>query len=410
MLKAKAFFDQIINIPAPASGNTAGSSSRPPRIIYVRDFTILSASSSAWYPGLLAAVRSRRTSALSRQSAPVLSPTTVVFGITPSVVQRPASSPPSSAGMLSYLNSKQGISTLRSPPKAGKPDTSDDEAEKARERRLKDRLRKWERGDSTLQDELPPLYTGGEAEESSERSGNVFVMGGEEPNAMTGGLPSILAQLARLSGRSSPTESDRPTKFYRSSFIVPSVRSLLREKACRMDRRREINELTMRMGIASDGGVLAPLDPRLGDVENSEQGKEPDVRASQMWETWGRELELWTNIRKIADRVVGKAIATISQVSLGSARNTLDPVPVEWSDVYEAWAAHKATWDHRKAWVQHALPKSGLEQEQGEPSQEGEAAVDEVIEAVKQDPDLNEHETKLLRCIVNSGEESPPFW
>ena len=36
MLKAKAFFDQVINITAPSSHGEA--SSHPPRIIYIRDF------------------------------------------------------------------------------------------------------------------------------------------------------------------------------------------------------------------------------------------------------------------------------------------------------------------------------------------------------------------------------------
>lgn len=310
--------------------------------------------------------------------------------------------------MLSYLMSRQNISVSSSFPKSGKITYNEDEvADKARERRLKERLRKWENGDSALQDELPPLYTSSEGEESNGRGSGVVIVGGDSDGGAALGLPPILAQAlgARMSGRSGPSEGERATKFYRTSFIVPGVRSLLMEKACRVDRRREINELTIRMGVTTVGGALPPMGRKPDDPSYAEKGAEVEPAARRLWEDWGREIEVWSNVLKIADRAVGKAIAASVKSQSTSAKPSLEPVSVDWNAVYEAWAVHRATQDMRKAWIQHSLPKVSDVQAEGEEGRSREEEqVDEVIERLKRDPDLDQHEQRLLGCIVDTGE------
>lgn len=413
MLKVKTFFEELINVQAPSSEESSEPNVRPPRIIYIRDFTTLAATSSSWYPGLLAAVRSRRQGPLQRPSSPVYSPTTIVFGITPPVIPGSSSFSHSgsgpSPGLLSYLMSRQNIPVSASSLRPGKSDSGEDEtSEKARERRLKERLRRWERGDPTLLEELPQLTTSTEGEENSGRGSGIVVVGGDQDGPP--GLPSAIVQAlgARMNGRNNAPEGEKTTKFYRTSFLVPAVRSLAMEKACRVERRREINELTIRMGVASVGGTLPPMNPRPSEPQEGEVAEGLQPAARKMWEEWGREVEVWSNVRKIADRAVGKAIAERAKGASLSAKASLEPVPVGWDSVYEAWAAHKAIRDLRKAWVQHSSPKVQTDQEK-ETEEEKEEPVDEVIERLKRDPDLDQHEQRLLGCIVDTATITTTF-
>lgn len=306
--------------------------------------------------------------------------------------------------MLSYLMARQSMSISSSSPKTGKSDFGEDEAsEKGRERRLKERLRKWERGDPSLQDELPQLYTMSSEGEGSSGPGQGVVILGGEPSTGAAGFPSVLQALeSRMNGRSGSSESERAAKFYRTSFIVPGVRSLLMEKTCRVDRRREINELTVRMGVASVGGVLPPMDRKPDDASYMEEGTDPEPAARRMWEDWGREIEVWSNVLKIADRAVGKAIATKAKAQLKSSKANLEPISAEWSAVYDAWSIHRVASNMRKAWVQHSSPKI-TEDEEGGAAGDREEQTDEVIERLKRDPDLEQHEQRLLGCIVDTG-------
>lgn len=409
--KVKAFFEELINIPAPLpEGSEPTTSRRVPRMIYIRDFPTLAASSSSWYPALLAAVRSRRQGPLARGSSPVHGPTTIVFGITPSIVAPvgPGSSGPSGpSGLVNLLMAHQNVSQGTAGMRAGKAEYGETEAaEKARERRLRERLRRWERGDPSLHDELPRLFSSNEVEERDSGSGVVF-MGDHRPSNLSGGLPSMLAQAlgGRLASRSNSPEDDKPARFFRTSVIVPGVRSVISEKSCRVSRRREINELTMRMGVASVGGFLPPLEATPDDVQYLDGEVEPDPSARRVWEDWGRTVEVWSSIRRIADRAVGKVISANTDDPSGLwHKPSLDSVPVDWDNVYEAWTVHKASRDMRKAWIQHSSGKPVVEPGDDDATQRVAAAqIDEVIERVKRDPELDQHEQRLLPCIVDTG-------
>ncbi|KAJ3559344.1 hypothetical protein NM688_g407 [Phlebia brevispora] len=407
LAKLTAFFDELINVTAPIVEGATEPPPRLPRIVYIRDLPTLAPSSATWYPALLAAVRARRQGPIARQSSPVYNPTTIVFGITPSIVAPSIeSSHPGGPGLLNMLLNRQNMSHGVSSPRPGKSDYSEDEfSEKARERRLRDRLRKWERGDRSLHDDLPQMNYAGEDEAfGSNGDPKVVVVGA---NDSFPGLSPLVAQA--IKGRiptpnANPQESSQESQFFRTSIIVPSVRSLLLEKACRMDRRREINELTMRMGVSAVGGTLDRLSPNPDDMEFSkEEGIGPAAR--RMWEDWGRTVELWANVRQIADRAIGKVIAASAKESASGSkvlRLSLDPTPVDWDVVYEAWTVHKAARDMRKAWIQQSSGKLAQEPDEDEDETVPEDEIDEVVERVKRDPDLDQHEQRLLSCIVDT--------
>jgi len=112
LVKTRTFFDMCINVQAP---NDAGSSNATlrPRLVYIRDFPTLSSSWTSLHPALLSAVRQRRQGALSQSTSPVVNPTVIVFGITPSIV--PPSSllslPPGPQGMMNMSTSRSGKAT-----------------------------------------------------------------------------------------------------------------------------------------------------------------------------------------------------------------------------------------------------------------------------------------------------------
>ena len=132
-----------------------------------------------------------------------------------------------------------------------------------------------------------------------------------------------------------------------------------------------------------------------------------------MWESWGQRIEEWAGVKRIADRAVGSVVGDITADVAAAKRDkaALDPTFVPWSVVQQAWAAQRASKELRKSWMRETSGKTTtLEKEDAEELGRAEreaAAVDEVVERVKQDPELDQHEQRLLSCIVDSGMLSP---
>ena len=170
--KLKSFFDDLINVtpPPPLEGanpsiyNSTDSnpSPRKPRIVYVRDFDTLAASAEDWYPALLQSVRHRRAGPISRTTSPVLNPTTIVFGVTPPVVPKlwPSVGSPGIDGSQNAINVLVNQRSASPSERVGKPASGsvvgkgewgeDESGVRAREKRLKEGLKKWEKGDRLL--------------------------------------------------------------------------------------------------------------------------------------------------------------------------------------------------------------------------------------------------------------------
>jgi hypothetical protein len=405
IVKAKTFFDMCINVQAPNDTGSSNVTLRP-RIVYIRDFQTLSSSWASLHPALLSAVRQRRQGALSRTTSPVVNPTVIVFGITPTIFppSLTPSSPPGPQGMVNMLTSRSGQATPGvATSRAGKFDWGEeDHGEKAREWRLRERLRKWERGDHALQSELPKFPTGPVEDDSgSPGQSNVVYVGGP------GGGNTFSSFFGlRPSTHAASSNASASSGFLRTSILVPSSRSLSHEKASRIGRRREINELTMRMVVGSVGGLLemrsatsvfsAPSEPvpptGLGDSAN----------AAKMWDDWGNKIEVWTTVKQIGDQAVGRVISSSLPESV---RSSLSSVPISWVHVCSAWADQRASQDLRKAWIQQSSNRpAGEDQLDKNLDIERDRQVDDIVETVKHDPYLDGHEQRLLGCIVDSGE------
>lgn len=233
-----------------------------------------------------------------------------------------------------------------------------------------------------------------------------------------------------------------------------------------MTRRREVNELAMRLGVGGIGGVLeagaegvadsastegveagAEIDQNAkvsesnygelkADVEiigsSADAEHQPDIDASsltglqypeghEMWEDWSTRVEPWSSIRQIADRAVGSVVSSsiISPAVSPSTTPkmfgaTLESTSVPWSAIHRAWAAQRSARDLRRAWSKDARvrvsregqPEDATEDEldalELEDGEEG-RVIDEVVEKIKQDEDLDPHEKRLLGCIVDPG-------
>lgn len=468
--KLKSFFDDLVNItplppPADADGLSEGStqsnhSPRKPRIVYVRDFNTLASSASHWYPALLQAVRQRRAGPISRTTSPVLNPTTIVFGVTPPVVPKVRLSGGSSgtgggvqSGINVLTNQRSASSSERervggagksgSGSNVDKGEWGEDESsDRAREKRLKERLKKWEKGDwFLLVDELPTLQSSSlpSDDTSSSRSTPSSPEGGF-PGLAVGGpgglfspfsgmIPAPLLQTfmgsadPRLGyGPSMPPSpsadgTDRfmsPQNFFRSSVIVPSQRSAQKENHSRVKRRREINQLTVRMALASVGGTLPSLDRAFLDSILKPAERSDLLR---MWEAWGSIVFVWSVVKQVVDRAVASVL--IAQQEHESkprkaTKPTLDPTVVPWSAVTRAFLTKASEDTMRRHWAKETA-RSGEKEGDGEggantSGREGrEEELDEEIEKVKQDPDLDEHEQRLLGCIVDPRKSANPF-
>lgn len=398
--KIKAFFDALVNMPSHKDELSLKGRANRPRLVYIRDFPTLAASSDTWYTPLLSAVRARRRGPVSKPSSTVACPMTIIFGMTPSLL--PPSSPSLASDGLALMSR---ISTQISLPstKLPKADWGEDEAaEKAREKRLREKLKKWEKSDTGLQSEFPPLCVGPDAEEEGKTSKPDLILIRASPQ----GLPSMSGHQLSTSqaGKNSPHDK---SSFFRSSVLVPTSRSPTHEKSNRIARRREINELTMRMGIGAIGGQVekSSISTVFSEAEGAQPAMEESPYLSQtnhkrMWEEWGNKVELWMDVRRIADRAVGNIMSNNVHANV-SNNNSLEPTIVPWPYVENAWTSHVRSLDVRKQWSKEVSLLCGTREEDQEEAEDSPKNVGEVIERLRND--IDGHEERLLSCIVNPG-------
>ncbi|KAF9647587.1 AAA-domain-containing protein [Thelephora ganbajun] len=473
--KLKSFFDDLINVTPPPPSAGAGSSAegstspnpspRKPRIVYVRDFNTLSASAGHWYPALLQSVRQRRAGPIARTTSPVLNPTTIIFGVTPPIVPklRPSGGGSEIGGTQSGVNVLMnqrsassserervgGISKSGCGSMAGKGEWGEDESsDHAREKRLKGRLKKWEKGERLLlADELPALQSDSSPSDdhpspwsgmSSSEGGFPGLAGGGVGGPfrpLLGVLPGPMLQtlmgsdsysdFGSPSSSSSADGTDGSTSlnsFFRSSVVVPSQRSVPNERISRMNRRREINELTTRMALASVGGTLPRLDVSFleGALRQAQADGIPPTKRTdlvRMWDAWGHVVVIWSAIKQVADRALGSVSIAQREHELPNQQQsnsrkipklTLDPTVVPWSAVARAFLTKASASAVRRHWAEETAKagergddKKGEDGTSADGRKGREEEVDEVIEKVKQGTDLDEHEQRLLGCIVD---------
>ncbi|TFK76524.1 AAA-domain-containing protein, partial [Pluteus cervinus] len=397
--RIKVFFDSLVNTPSKSPPSTAKNR---PRLIYIRDFPTLAASAPTWYPPLLSAVRQRRRGPISRPTSPINNPITIIFGMTPSIVPPPSIPSNGSSGIMGMLMNRNASpasfgNSGQNTANSGKPEwTEEDGAEKAREKRLRERLKKWEKGDASLLDEISSLTPSADGE-----------TGGRKPDIIVVGVQSRQPALSSLFGAPNPSAT-RPTdsevgEFFRTSILVPVLRSLSKEKETRIARRREINALTMRMAIGAVGGRLDPQNPNPPLEGIPEPGPH-----EQMWQDWANKVELWPNVKQTADHAVGTILSQGNGID-PSEKLTLDRTIVDWPAVSGAWSALRQSEEVRKSWTNGATSLARVLGHDDGDGAEAETAVDEVIERIRNSPDLEPHEQRLLSCIVDSKSMTTSF-
>jgi len=269
-------------------------------------------------------------------------------------------------------------------------------AQAAREKRLRTRLKKWDKNPTALQEEFSKLQTRAEARDRSPSPG-IIVIGGPE------GTPPVQGEGITIGLSVSNSDETLGSQFFRSAVLIPLSRSSSHECGSRMARRREINELTIRMGVGCIGGVIEPpfitREPPEGESQNS------SILDPLIWEEWGNKIATWSNVRKVADRAIGSVLVQQNTLDIvEEPPSTLTVVP--WSAVESAWVACMRLDSTRSSWLTERFGyKMNDDQDDGggkildAPG----SSTDKVVENLKNDPDLDEHTARLLPCIVNAS-------
>ena len=166
-LVKKNFFIELLNLQRATDDDVLNPprSSNRPRLIYIRDFALLADTVPHWYAHFIAAVRARRMGPMSRPTATVLNPTVVIQGVSPSIITpRPTVNGGNGPHqpIVSMLVARRNPVQRRPSPAGPSPKKAEwDEspsAQKQREKRLQERLQRWDKGDaSVFRAELPPL-------------------------------------------------------------------------------------------------------------------------------------------------------------------------------------------------------------------------------------------------------------
>ncbi|KAG9078785.1 hypothetical protein FS749_009149 [Ceratobasidium sp. UAMH 11750] len=274
--------------PAAGSGETLSSSKRP-RIIYIRDFGLLSSRSQVWFPSLYSAVRARRIGSANTDS-PISNPTTIIFGVSPPIDP----------------DKTTGYEYSSSPSKDW-----EEGASKERARRLKNRKEKWDKG--TLLKELPSF----EPRIKIPKPKNENETGNAQDLESSTGDSSFYEQ--ELKG------------YFGSYVVVPAARNASLERAARQKRRRELNDLMLRMAIGVKGAEV-------------EQGVAPTTEESEdLTKEWGEHLLTSGEVDDMANRSVTMAVI--------SSEADWERSLVTWTQLLEAWRAKKLCDEERKAWT-----------------------------------------------------------
>lgn len=335
---------------------------------------------------------------------------TIIFGMTPPIIQPSASSSRGGQSLLGLMNSRR-TAVVEPNNKSNRKGYSEDESsDKNRERRLRERLRRWERDEQAFYDDMPRLPQSFDNNNANEQSGLIIPI--QQVFANASGVP--VSSQSRSGGR--PEDSHETTHFFRTSVLVPSLRNHARERICRVLRRREINELTIRMAVGAIGGKLEDGPPLLSlppdDAETPQpeaaQTEKPQVESTvearpsdvhKLWEDWGKRVETWTDVKDIADRALGYIVAT----DILTIKSSLEPTQIPWHAVITAWAAKFSLREIRRSWLQESSGKTLKEDTDDELAETAKLSQDEVIQRVKDDPELTPHEQRLLGCIVDAG-------
>lgn len=430
MQRARAFFEDLLNLSNPSTMEKDGDFLRRPRIVYVRNYHHIAEHVSFWFPSLQAAVRSRRQGPMARPTSPVTGPTVIILGSTPPLSESPQ--PPSNSRAPSRILGLLAAAG-RIPPPSKAPTQEQTWTEKdriSRERRLRERLRRWQKGPEGLLEDMPPFVA------------MTSFANGQTAGRRAPALPEISLGgnvIAIPFGRpvSEGSGSDAPVTptegYFRVAGLVPRLRNEQLERHGRMAKRLKINELALKLAVAEAGGLL------LGHPEASfrdtasvveapptavadDQGQAPSgsksieaaeqaiSRSLSFVDSCLLTLKSWRELKVVADAAVGAVLsASASERGLQALDSSIEPTTVTWDQVSRSVESNAESNSLKNAWIEGSSSTGGGVDDTIPTGAEDEPVtaleVDEVFEAVRKDPELDAHEQRLLGCIVHRGND-----
>ncbi|KAG8713207.1 hypothetical protein FRC09_018974 [Ceratobasidium sp. 395] len=461
--KALGLFWRLLvesNPPAPATSSTTepaansedtlaapSASSKPrPRIIYIRDFGLLSSRNSTWFPPLYSAIRARRMGGRGPKS-PIANPTTIIFGISPSIssILTEGGGPGYSRSTRSSCSRAMGflfsVSRGECNCRSCRPSSVnewDEDATKERAKRLKSLKDKWEKGDllkdlpkfrpkvTITKDELGkengPVVEESKEELAVEVKDETKTEKDETPvEGTTGpkGESNVEVEDEKKGDQARETpqdpegvsdDSDSDYKqeldgYFRSCIITPAKQNAKLERTSRENRRRELNELMLRMTVGVKGGQIESGAAPVPVKEESEEEKPEDKNKKNDDQDMKDKGDLFTgwDERLLDSSALKGVVERALEISmLSSEEEEEGPVSITWAQLQDAWHASKRSDEGRKAWAEADDDSSDKDENEEKPP------VDEVIEKVKS-ADLDEYERRLLGCIVDVVKLSTTF-
>lgn len=216
----------------------------------------------------------------------------------------------------------------------------------------------------------------------------------------------LMTRLGHLHPRSDQTESTvgggGAPLVWKAFPIVPLHRNFDAEKESRTLRRRIYSAALITRAVYQLGGELQ--DP-LGVLKLSESTGKPLTRKtgpSSVSKGYGNAVVSWSDALHIASIAVGRAVQT-GQVDG-------DVAIVHWADII---AARQAAVEEKTMTADHLskhIPSSALKDTSSKTTEtmnkkkEGEEETivqDPVVEKIRKDKKLSQHEKRLLNCIVD---------
>ncbi|ODO04846.1 hypothetical protein I350_05456 [Cryptococcus amylolentus CBS 6273] len=411
-----SFFSRIIN--TQTSSETTGKK----RIILLDSSVAMSKTFSLWWPSLVEAVQRRRRGQLmagrraraSKGTAPeLLYPTTIVLQCAPSPLLSQTSP---SLFTSTDIEDKE----ISDDAEGAEDENSDlDSQASAVMSALEDKLRGLgfnvhHQVEVVKPKAGPRLWWGSEeGDVAGRKEGNQSRLRGILGKDLASILPSFDGEaresqpdhpLKRLLGRLGPSRADPPENnasplVWKAYPIIPLQRNFDAEKESRASRKRLYTAALLTRAVHQLGGELK--DP-LQVLQVSETTGMPLTRKTELsgiGKGWGNSVVSWSNALHMASIALGK-----EAIRQGKDLKTAS-VSVTWADIIDA----SKTMAEEKVQAANQISshlsmggKKGSKTTQGpEVESQPQPLVDPVVENLKKDKKLGQHEKRLLNCIVD---------
>jgi SpoVK/Ycf46/Vps4 family AAA+-type ATPase len=198
-------------------------------------------------------------------------------------------------------------------------------------------------------------------------------------------------------------------RIWRVLGTLPPKRDESVEMQERYGQRLELNRLLLKKAVGKHG--LKFTDGDLVDELNSDEPRSDEVlkEYQELRDSFALAVWPWTTLQHLATIGVGHALT-----QRGKSDESVAGIEVGWKDLAEASVVESQAEDGLEQWkdnqkarpssvqsaVVHPHPRSGKKSSSGKGGSE-KKLVDPVVEKLKKDKTLNNHEKRLLSCIVD---------